>query len=40
MAYCRTWHRNQDNNAIAADSTYIVRDTAKCMNKMFPKIRC
>jgi len=33
------WHRNQDNNAVAADATYIVRDTANCMNKMYPQIR-
>lgn len=33
------WHRNQDNNAVAADSVYIVRDTANCMNKMYPQIR-
>lgn len=35
----RKWHRNQDNNAVAADQAYIIRDTANCVNKMYPNMR-
>ena len=37
---CRLWRRNQDNNMVAADSVYVIRDTAKCANKMYPMRRC
>lgn len=33
------WHRNQDNNAVATDQAYIIRDTANCPNKMYPVVR-
>ena len=30
----RQWHRNQDSEMIAVDSTYIIRNTTLCPNKM------
>ena len=30
----RQWHRNQDSEMVAVDSTYIIRNTTQCPNKM------